>query len=77
MMKTLTEKRFFYWVEDDISVTLRSRSGSYGGGKRGTRYLLYQDKVGALCQDDYKGVMLVIVAKEKDNGNSSEKTYTA
>lgn len=32
MMKTLTEKRFFYWVEDDISVTLRSRSGSYGGG---------------------------------------------
>ena len=32
MMKTLTEKRFFYWVEDDIAVTLRSRSGSYGGG---------------------------------------------
>lgn len=30
--KTLTEKRFFHWVEDDISVTLRSRSGSYGGG---------------------------------------------
>lgn len=31
-MKTLTEKRFFHWVEDDISVTLRSKSGSYGGG---------------------------------------------
>ena len=31
-MKTLTEKRFFHWVEDDIAVTLRSRSGSYGGG---------------------------------------------
>ena len=30
--KTLTEKRFFHWVEDDTSVTLRSRSGSYGGG---------------------------------------------
>ena len=29
---TLTEKRFFKWVEDDISVTLRSKSGSYGGG---------------------------------------------
>lgn len=29
---TLTEKRFFYWVEDDVSVTLRSKSGSYGGG---------------------------------------------
>ena len=32
MMKTLTEKRFFDWREDDISVTLRNRSGSYGGG---------------------------------------------
>ena len=31
-MKTLTEKRFFHWVEDEISVTLRNRSGSYGGG---------------------------------------------
>ena len=31
-MKTLTEKRFFEWYEDDVSVTLRSRSGSYGGG---------------------------------------------
>lgn len=32
MMKTLTEKRFFHWVEDDKSVTLRNRGGSYGGG---------------------------------------------
>lgn len=31
-MVTLTEKRFFKWVVDDISVTLRSRSASYGGG---------------------------------------------
>lgn len=31
-MKTLTEKRFFEWHEDDISVTLRNKSGSYGGG---------------------------------------------
>lgn len=30
--KTLTEKRFFEWHEDDISVTLRNRGGSYGGG---------------------------------------------
>lgn len=30
--KTLTEKRFFEWYEDDVSVTLRNRSGSYGGG---------------------------------------------
>ena len=32
MMKTLTEKRFFEWYEDDKSVTLRNRGGSYGGG---------------------------------------------
>lgn len=31
-MKTYTEKRFFEWHEDDISVTLRNMSGSYGGG---------------------------------------------
>lgn len=30
--KTLTEKRFFEWHEDDISVTIRNKSGSYGGG---------------------------------------------
>ena len=30
--KTLTEKRFFEWYEDDVSVTLRNRGGSYGGG---------------------------------------------
>ena len=31
-MKTYTEKRFFEWHEDDISVTLRNAGGSYGGG---------------------------------------------
>lgn len=29
---TLTEKRFFEWHEDDVSVTLRNKSGSYGVG---------------------------------------------
>ena len=29
---TLTEKRDFEWHEDDVSVTLRNKSGSYGGG---------------------------------------------
>lgn len=29
---TLTEKRFFEWHEDDVSVTLRNKSGSYVGG---------------------------------------------
>lgn len=31
-MKTFAEKRFFEWHEDEISVTLRNKSGSYGGG---------------------------------------------
>ena len=31
-MITYSEKRFFEWHEDDISVTLREKSGSYGGG---------------------------------------------
>lgn len=31
-IKTYTEKKFFEWHEDDTSVTLRERSGSYGGG---------------------------------------------
>lgn len=31
-MVTFTEKRFFEWHEDDVSVTLRNRGGSYGGG---------------------------------------------
>ena len=30
--KTYAEKRFFHWIEDDKSVSLRNRSGSYGGG---------------------------------------------
>ena len=54
-MKTYTEKRFFEWHEDDVSVTLRAKSGSYGGGQRGLRYIVYQDTVGPLCWDDWKG----------------------
>lgn len=30
--KTVTEKRFFEWHEDDVAVTLRNRGGSYGNG---------------------------------------------
>ena len=35
MKQTITyaEKRFFEWHEDDLSVTLRGMSGSYGGGQ--------------------------------------------
>ena len=54
-MKTYAEKRFFEWHEDDVSVTLRNKSGSYGGG-RDTDYIFYQDIVGSLCATDYKWV---------------------
>lgn len=76
MKKTLTEKRFFEWHEDDVSVTLRHKGGSYGG-ERGSRYLLYQDVVGALCATDYKwvqqeqvvqGKLIVEVIGERSNG---------
>lgn len=35
-MKTIAyaEKRFFEWHEDDLSVTLRNKSGSYGGAAK-------------------------------------------
>lgn len=29
---TFTEKRFFQWYRDDVSVNLRASGGSYGGG---------------------------------------------
>lgn len=58
MVKTYSEKRFFEWHEDEISVTLRNKSGSYGGGSEvlvvagfrpeesgGTRSLGYQEEV--------------------------------
>ena len=72
--KTLTEKRFFEWHEDDVSVTLRNRGGSYGG-ERGTRYLLYQKTIGALCATDYKWVQqeqvmqgkLIVYESDKHN----------
>lgn len=53
--RTVTEKRYGEYDEDDTAVTLRFKSGSCGGGFRGSRYLLYQDTVGAICFDDYKG----------------------
>jgi len=30
--KTYTEVRFFKWKEDEVSVSLRAASASYGGG---------------------------------------------
>lgn len=63
--KTVTEKRFFEWHEDDVSVTLRHRGGELRQRQRDARYLLYQDTIGALCRDDYKGPNRQYVEQEK------------
>lgn len=54
MKKTVTEVSFGEYKESDKSVTLRNSSASIGG-VGSSRHLLYQDTIGALCQDDYKG----------------------
>jgi len=53
---TYAEKRFFEWHKDEVAVSLRYKSGSYGGGVRGSHHLLYQKTIGALCATDYKWV---------------------
>ena len=49
---TLTENRFFQWHEDDISVTLRGMSGSYGGG---SEVLVIQRVTGTLNPGAHPG----------------------
>lgn len=81
MMKqiTLTEKRFFEWHEDDVSVTLRNKSGSYGGVVRflslNVLGMIAGHPTPKICevgvaytinQRDYKGVMIIVVSE--DNG---------
>lgn len=81
--KTLTEKRFFEWHEDDVSVTLRNKGGSYGGGVRSANHLLYQDRVGALCATDYKWVQqeqveqgkLIIEIPRNDSRSSDTENH--
>lgn len=76
--RTVTEKRFGEYHEDDKSITLRSRSATCGGF-RGTRYLLYQETIGALCATDYKWVQqeqvmqgkLIVYESDRDNSRPS------
>ena len=53
---TVTEKRYGEYYVDDLAITLRAKSASYGGGQRSASHLLYQQTVGAICARDYKGV---------------------
>ena len=53
-MRTLTEKRFFDWEEDEVSVTLRNRGG--GELRQRIRSVSCARVCGSLCARDYKGV---------------------
>ena len=56
-MITYTEKKFFDWVADDVSVTLRNCGGSYGGGSEtlviNGRSKNMEETVGALMASGY------------------------
>ena len=45
MIRTYAEKRFFKWQEDEVSVSLRAQSGSYGGGSE-VLVISYEDPDG-------------------------------
>lgn len=51
-MKTYTEKRFFEWHKDDKAVSIRAKSGSYGGG---SEVLVIQDVTGTLSPGAHAG----------------------
>lgn len=62
-MTTFSEVRFFKWQDNDKSVSLRAKSGSYGGGFRSVGS--FGDTCGALCADDYKGINSQYVGQGK------------
>ena len=81
-IKTLTEKRFYEWHEDDVSVTLRNRSGSYGGGsevlvvytideKMGQTYV-HEGLANTLAQRAYKQPQAVIYESDRDDSRPSD-----
>jgi DNA (cytosine-5)-methyltransferase 1 len=77
-MKCYTEVRFFKWKEDEVAVSLRNRSGSYGGG---SEVLVVQRVTGTLSpgahpgsyngQDAYND--LLVCGKRADAPNASAK----
>jgi hypothetical protein len=52
MTRTYTEKRFFQWYEDETSVTLRGRSGSYGGGSEALVVTITMNSYQVVTQGD-------------------------
>lgn len=53
--KAYSEKRFREYYEDDLSITLRNKGGSYGGGQRGAYRVICADVIRSLCASDCKG----------------------
>ena len=66
-MKTLTEKRFFEWHEDDKSVTLRNRGGSYGGGAKSSLSTLPRQSRSIVCHGLQMGTTRTSNAREVDS----------
>lgn len=64
---TLTEKRFFEWHEDNVSVTLRNKGGSYGGGSELLVISYIQTPSERCVQETIKGPEMNMSMK----GNSS------
>ena len=52
--RTFAEKRFFEWHEDDVAVSLRASSGSYGGGSE-VLIVSYQEITGSLMANSHPG----------------------
>ena len=67
MKKTLTEKRFFKWVEDDISVTLRNRGGSYGGAAKSSLSAIPRHHRSVMCNRLQMGTTRTSNAREVDS----------
>ena len=82
--KCYTEKRFFEWREDDISVSLRARSASYGGGSE-VLVVTYQRTSGTLSpgahagsyngQDAYNDMLITdgLLGRFGNSGNADRK----
>lgn len=66
-MKTLTEKRFFEWHEDDVSVTLRNRSGSYGGAAKSSLSAIPRHHRSVMCNRLQMGTTRTSNARKVDS----------
>ena len=55
MKEGFSQAAYDNYISDNITATLKSQGGNYGGGSE-TLIIDYQKKIGSLCARDYKGV---------------------